>query len=430
MTARGRWLAVAAGVLLVALAAGLWGLQRWAGGDGLRQRVEQAATAALGLPVRVGAVHVGLWPLPSVVLEQTSVAARPAITLARVDARPRWAALLAGRLEVSTLVVREAELSQAGVDMLLASLQKQEQIIIKGRGLEPDLTHKPIAWPDRVLLKQVSWTSRRGARSTADIDAALGAGGWPDTVSLKVTAGQWNGAQATAQRQGDGNDWALTAQVGGGTVVGTLGVKLPPKPGDAIAVQGNFETRGVDVAALTAPARPLAGRLEASTTVSARAQNAGDLVDVLQTRTRFTVQGATLNGLDLLKAVQSVGLSRGGETQLDTLAGQLNTQGQAAQLQNLVASSGALSVSGQVAVAPDRALSGRLVVDATSGLVQALNGVPLSVGGTLDAPTVMLTRGALLGAAIGTAVMPGVGTGAGASIGDRIGEGLKGLLGK
>ena len=83
-----------------------------------------------------------------------------------------------------------------------------------------------------------------------------------------------------------------------------------------------------------------------------------------------------------------------------------------------------------MAVAPDRALSGRLVVDATSGLVQALNGVPLSVGGTLDAPTVMLTRGALLGAAIGTAVMPGVGTGAGASIGDRIGEGLKGLLGK
>jgi hypothetical protein len=430
MTARWRWLGLGVGLLLVTLAAGLWGLQRWAGGENLRQRVEQAATAALGLPVRVGAVHVGLWPLPAVVVEQASVAARPAITLGRVEARPRWTALLAGRLELRTLVVRDAELSQAGVDMLLASLQKQEQTINKGRGLEPNFTQKTIAWPDRVLLRQVSWTSRRGARSTADIDAALGAGGWPDTVSLQVTAGQWTGAQAAVQRQGEADDWTLNAQVGGGTVNGTLGVRLPAQPGGAITVQGSFETRGVDVAALTAPARPLAGRLEASTTLTARAPSAGDLVDALQTRTGFTVRNAVLHGLDLVKAVQTVGLSRGGETRLDTLAGQLNTQGLAAQLQNLVASSGLMSVTGQVAVSPDRVLSGRLVVDATSGVAKSFAGVPLAVGGTLDAPTVMLTRGALLGAAIGTAVMPGVGTGAGASLGDRIGEGLKGLLGK
>ena len=57
-------------------------------------------------------------------------------------------------------------------------------------------------------------------------------------------------------------------------------------------------------------------------------------------------------------------------------------------------------------------------------------GVPLVVGGTLDAPTVTLTRSAMVGAAIGTLVMPGVGTGAGASVGEAIGEKLKGLFGK
>lgn len=57
-------------------------------------------------------------------------------------------------------------------------------------------------------------------------------------------------------------------------------------------------------------------------------------------------------------------------------------------------------------------------------------GVPLVVVGTLDAPTVTLTRGAMLGAAIGTLVMPGVGTGAGASVGDAIGDALKGVFGK
>lgn len=427
---RWRWLGVAAGVLLLTLGAGLLGLQRWAGGDDLRQRVERAATAAVGLPVQVGAVHVGWWPLPSVVIERASVATRPAITLARVEARPRWAALLAGRLELTTLVVRDAELSQPGVDMLLTSLQKQEQTIDNGRGSEPDLVRKDTVWPDRVLLRQVSWTSRRGARSTVDMDAALGPAGSPEVMSLKVSAGQWAGAEANVQRQGTAHNWALKARVGGGSVEGTVGVQLPTQPGGAFTVQGSFETRGVDMTALTAPARPLAGRLDASTTLSASAASAGDLADALQTRTRFTVNDATLNGLDLLKAVQTVGLSRGGETRFDTLAGQLNTQGLALQLQNLVASSGLLGVSGQVAVSPDRSLSGRLVVDATSGLAKALAGVPLAVGGTLDAPTVMLTRGALLGAAIGTAVMPGVGTGAGASIGDRIGEGLKGLLGK
>jgi hypothetical protein len=57
-------------------------------------------------------------------------------------------------------------------------------------------------------------------------------------------------------------------------------------------------------------------------------------------------------------------------------------------------------------------------------------GVPLVVGGTLDSPSVSLSRGALVGAALGTALAPGVGTGAGAKLGDSLGDSLKGLFGK
>jgi hypothetical protein len=155
----------------------------------------------------------------------------------------------------------------------------------------------------------------------------------------------------------------------------------------------------------------------------------------LQTQTRFTVKDAVLHGLDLVKAVQTIGLNRGGQTRLDTLAGQVHSQGRAAQLNNLVASSGVLSATGDVAVSPAKALSGRISVNLSAGskIGSALGGavgVPLVVGGTLDAPEVTLTRGALLGAAIGTAVMPGVGTGAGVRLGDQLGEGLKKLFGK
>jgi len=226
--------------------------------------------------------------------------------------------------------------------------------------------------------------------------------------------------------------WRLQARVGGGTVQGPVSVQLPEKPGGELQFTGEVRTEGVEVAALTAPQRVLTGRLRASTTLSASidpAAKASALTDAVRTRTQFQVTGATVHGLDLIKAVSTVGLSRGGETELDTLAGQVRTRGQTIELSNLVATSGALAATGDVTVAPSGALNGRVRVDLTRGASGGLVGVPLVVGGTLDEPSVTLTRAALVGAAIGTAMMPGVGTGAGANLGDRIGEGLKGLFG-
>jgi hypothetical protein len=125
-----------------------------------------------------------------------------------------------------------------------------------------------------------------------------------------------------------------------------------------------------------------------------------------------------------------VGLSRGGQTPLDVLAGQVSSQGRVVQLSHLVASSGALSATGNVRVDKNTALNGQVQVVLGASTLGNAVGVPLAVGGTLADPQVSLTRSALLGAAIGTAVMPGVGTGVGASLGDRLGTGLKNLFGK
>jgi hypothetical protein len=124
-----------------------------------------------------------------------------------------------------------------------------------------------------------------------------------------------------------------------------------------------------------------------------------------------------LNGIDLIKAVQTAGVSRGGKTPLDTLSGQVRTRGKAVELQNLAASSGALSATGQVSISPTQQLGGRVTVE-LGGAV----GMPLAVGGTLAEPEVNLTTGARIGAALGTLLMPGVGTGAGASVGGKLGE--------
>jgi hypothetical protein len=154
------------------------------------------------------------------------------------------------------------------------------------------------------------------------------------------------------------------------------------------------------------------------------------LPEGLHTQTRFTVRNAVVHGLDLAQAVKTVGMNRGGETHLDTLAGNVTTEGRAVQLSNLAASSGALSATGNVAIAPNRSLSGHVNVNLSAKEVGGALGVPLIVGGTVDSPSVTLSRGALLGAAVGTLIAPGVGTGAGVKLGDKLGESLRGLFGK
>ena len=98
------------------------------------------------------------------------------------------------------------------------------------------------------------------------------------------------------------------------------------------------------------------------------------------------------------------------------------------QLTQLVASAGKLSATGQVAMAGDKSLGGTVDVSLAAAATGTAISVPLQVGGTLDSPSVTLSRGALIGAAIGTALMPGVGTGAGAKLGDKLGQGLRGLF--
>ncbi len=426
----GAALGLVAGLLLLAAFA----LGQWTGSDGFRQRVEREATAALGVPVSLSRVAVDVFPLPAVALEGLNIQARPALTLARVEARPAWWALLQGRLAVSTLIVREAVLPQATIVMLGARIQDPAK---KSSAPGPGDETADLSWlPRKIVLDNVTWIGAQGRSSTVQAELTLDDDGWPAEATVAVVRGALEGSKAVLQRGADlQTAWNLKVDVGGGTLQGPLTVTLPEANANArdLVFEGTLETRGVEVSALTAPSRTLTGRLDASTTLSARINpkaSAASVTDALRTQTRFTVNNAVLQGVDLAKAVATVGLSRGGSTELDTLAGQVRTRGQLVELSNLVASSGVLAATGEVTVAPSKALSGRVRVDVTQGAGGGVVGVPLVVGGTVDEPTVSLSRSALLGAAIGTALMPGVGTGAGANLGDRLGEGLKDLFGK
>ncbi|HEY8358963.1 MAG TPA: hypothetical protein VIL30_16015 [Ramlibacter sp.] len=391
-----KWLAVAAAVVALLLIGVAVALQQWLRTDDFRGRVEREAMAALGVPLKLGRLSVDLWPLPAVAADQVVLHTRPAITVERVEARPVWTALLARRLEIATLLVRQAVLPQTALAGLGAALQKQDK---PARSPAPAQRGDTVVWPRHAVLDQVTWIDDKGQRSTADAKARLGRDGLLDEASFRIVAGRFAGTKGEIRREAD--HWPLQVQIGGGRIHGKL--ELRPSAKGAQLLQGQLQVENVELSALTAPSRMLTGKLEAQTSLRAEFREPGQIGDALQTQTRFSVREAVVQGIDLARAVQTVGLSRGGSTRLDTLAGQVSTTGRAVHLGNLVATSGVLAASGDVFMSATKALSGRVSVDLQSTGV----GVPLALGGTVDAPSVTLGRGALVGAAVGTLLAPG-----------------------
>src|SRR6059058_1300037 len=110
-----KWVGVAfVGVVLLLVAVAM-ALQYWLRTDDFRSRVEQQASAALGVPLKLGRLSIDLWPLPAVAVDNVEIHTKPMLTVGRVEARPAYAALANGKLEVATLVVRKAVLPQTAI---------------------------------------------------------------------------------------------------------------------------------------------------------------------------------------------------------------------------------------------------------------------------------------------------------------------------
>lgn len=421
-----KWLLAVAALIVVLLAAIAFALHTWVGTDNFRARVSREISAAVGVPVELGALSVDVFPLPGVSVDRVQVRSKPALTFERIEARPVWSALLQKKLEIATLYVRNAVVPQDAIAAVSAAYRKAHPQDAKKK--QPAAAGSGgVTLPRRIVLEQVTWVDSKGARNVVNATANMDDDdGLPEHVDFAVTQGRWQGVKAKLDR--GTNQWLLDGRIGGGTIKGRF---RPGKTarGDPL-LDGEFDTTNVEVGYFTAPSRTMTGLLEAHTNLQANLRDLGAVADVLQTQTRFTVKDAVVHGIDLAQAVKTVGINRSGETRLDTLAGQLVTRGRAAELHNLVASSGALSATGNVAMAADKHLSGSVNVNLAEKVAGSALGVPLMVGGTLDAPEVSLSRSALLGAAIGTAIAPGVGTAGGAKAGDKLGDALKGLFGK
>lgn len=390
------WLFLVLVTLLVLLLLGVWLAQRWVGTDDFRHRVEQQVGSALGVELQLGAIEVSLWPVPSLALERVQLLTKPALTVARVEVRPVWADLLHGQMAPDTLVVRRAMLPQKGLDALVAALPKR-------RLAEPDKPERapaslPLLYlPRHMLLDSLTWSDEAGTPLTVRGEATLSPDSWPSQLRVQIVQGRLQGAQLDLRREGQAHAWGIDLKLAGGTGQGRLDL-LPPGADGAIGLKGELRLRDVEVSRLTAPEptreaqakQPLSGLLESSSRWSTLAAAPSGLATALQTRSTFTVRQAVVHGIDLAQAVRTLGKSHAGQTPLDTLSGEVASRGKALEITRLVARSGVLGAQGHVAIEPDQSLDGALKVELADAVA-----VPLSLGGTVQAPKVSLPREAL-----------------------------------
>jgi uncharacterized protein involved in outer membrane biogenesis len=411
-----RWIAVSLAGLLALLGGGalvVWLLlpsDEQLAAD-LAARFEQATGTALD----IGGVHWSLRPMPVVVLSELATRQPQPLTVRRIVLKPQLAALWSRRVAIDEVEIEGAALQRAPLRVIAERWREHGGAESLGTG-----GWKLADIPLRSLrLRDIVWTDRRGIALAYDAD------GWRPREAQVRRPGAPRPATLRIEREGEQDRWQVRIDVGGGTWNGEA--TLQAQGNDRLRLAGRLEPKDIDVAALLASfgrRSALEGRFHGETTFSAEAETMTGLPRALRTRTRFTVQPATLLGFDLTQAVRGAPRKAGDRTVLDSVTGTLDTRatgdGTALRYRDLKARSGVLSASGSGTLY-HRRLDGEAAVDIVDGVI----GVPLKLGGTLDDPQLSLTGGALAGAAVGTAVLPGVGT----AIGARIGQQLEKLFG-
>lgn len=410
----GKWLLVSGAAVAVLVMGGLALVSLLPSEEELARRAAVELEAALGVPVSVGSLH---WRLrPSAVVELKNIATRqsPSIRINTLTAHLNMAALWQRRLKLDRVEVEGAVLPQ----LSLAALHGPA---VGPAGPAPgrlQLDESPL---DMLIFRDVTWVSRHGTPVVYDGEAVFDAGWRPRKVQLRRPGFQ-PATDLTLTRQGGQDRWDTRINAGGGTAHGEL--QLQTRANGQWQLTGKLQPRGIEaVSALAAFNRRsvIAGKVSGETTVSASGAGLAGLARALHTTTVFTMGRATLLRFDLEKAIRSAGRDHAGQTTLDSVTGQLDTQntadGMVMNFSKVRAVSGAFSASGTARIA-NRQIEAELSVDLVEGLV----GVPLRLSGPLAHVNVSVPPGAIAGAALGTAVLPGAGTAIGARIGAALGK--------
>lgn len=403
-----------------------------------RPEIEEKASAALMTPVRIKSLKLVGLPLPHLTVTGIEIGKSGDIRVGTVVVTPDLGSLFSDTRVISSINIEDLALNQAGIDRIAALAQPGSA----EKGGAPAVRVRAIRLTNAVVQLQ------KAGFGPFDARISLGEGGAPENAEvitrdgkLKVTvkpagknfnlelqAKNWRppagppllfdeltvkGVATTVNA--DLSD--VRAKMYGGTVAGKTAIGW--KKG--LQLKGSYTVNGIelrDLVPLFSPETRLTGRLTAKPVFSANAPAADQLKNTLKLDTPFDIRDGVLDGIDIQKAATSlITRDSSGQTRFETLSGHFAMERGTQRITDLKVASGSLAADGNVTIAPNQALSGRINAQVKAGSIAAAS-VPLNISGTLDNPRALPTGATMTGAAVGTAILgPGVGTTVGAKIG-------------
>jgi hypothetical protein len=181
----------------------------------------------------------------------------------------------------------------------------------------------------------------------------------------------------------------LQASLNGGSVTGTGTVNWE----QGVSVKAQLDIAGVELKPFSGDTQEprLSGRLDAKGSVSAVAPNAAGLFDQVRIDSVFTLREGALHGISMAPGggMQEAN-GGGGYVPFDVVSGRLSMERRAYRFTQLNMKYGALAARGDVSIASNKALAGR--IEARIPAPERTMIVPLTLGGTMAAPAIYPTR--------------------------------------
>ena len=351
---------------------------------------EQAASDALGRPVKISAAHLSLVQGLELKFDGVSIGDTK---IAAVRAHPELASLNDERKSFSRIDLDGVTLPQAALGELLGARVRganfsvarinatqvklagplelpliDAKIVLAGDG---SLASASLSGPESLMAKLIA----KGAQLEFDMTASS----FQLPIAPEVRLTQF-GMKGIATRQGMKiESWG--GSIFDGAISGTANIRW----GGTWIVDGAMTVRGVN-AAVFAPALLSEGKAEGSGRFALSGADPAKLAATGRVEGSFTIRKGVLGSVDLSRAIQTGGRQAGGRTQFTELTGQGVFDRGSVALRNISIGAGALNAGASADIAQSGALSGRIIADVRA-TGQSLR-TTLNLGGTVREPQV------------------------------------------
>ncbi len=354
------------------------------------QSYEKMASDALGMPVKASSATFSLIKGPEFKFERVVLGGK--LHIARVSVAPSLMSFFSGapsasRIEFDSVSVPEDALGALFFGKAHGEVLKGARVVAHGVKLDGPVGLPPI---DADILigaqgKAVSGKLRGpdGFNATLTMtEAGLKIDASADKMALpfapNFVVGEFT-LQGTATPNGlNVTHWDGTAF--DGVISGTARVAWSP----VVSVAGEIKAKALDPTKIV-PALIAGGRGEATGAYTMSGSNATRLTSSIDLRGRFTVHRGELRHVDLARSVQIGGRLTAGTTPFNELTGDVAYSGHGVSVRNLALHTvGALNAEGNVDIARDGSLSGRIMARLSGR--NASRAALLPVAGTLAQP--------------------------------------------